>query len=261
MEPLGAIPQALDPLARLPVLVLVLVVVLQLWRRRRLLVLSIPMLTAAVGPGDAAAVARCHSLVPPPADAPPHVACAPRRQWVLPVIAYNIGCEHRRLAFPPTTLRPRASSLFCLTSFHSARRNRCELVMCNTWHWLTYAGPYAQGKVKEQKLNKDNQCELCTAGFAHVVCTCGRTDTCATALWLRHGKRHPCLRSVLWNCVLMALPCSTLSGGDRRPHAGGGRAVQEGRHVVVDQRQPAARDLLHHVSTLGIAVVPQPRGD
>lgn len=29
--------------------------------------------------------------------------------------------------------------------------------MCNTWHWLTYAGPYAQGKVKEQKLNKDNQ--------------------------------------------------------------------------------------------------------
>eukprot|EP01051_Picozoa_sp_SAG22_P002070 SAG22_NODE_88_length_21409_cov_11.207180_7_plen_127_part_00 len=45
-------------------------------------------------------------------------------QWVLPVIAYNIGCE---------------------------------IVLCNTWHWLTYAGPYAQGKVKDHKLNKDNQ--------------------------------------------------------------------------------------------------------
>eukprot|EP01052_Picozoa_sp_SAG31_P006937 SAG31_NODE_325_length_17671_cov_9.902743_18_plen_90_part_00 len=45
-------------------------------------------------------------------------------QWVLPVILYNLACE---------------------------------AVFCNTWHWLTYAGPYAQGRLKDHKLNKDNQ--------------------------------------------------------------------------------------------------------
>ena len=47
-----------------------------------------------------------------------------KMQWVLPVILYNLACE---------------------------------TVLCNTWHWLTYAGPYAQGKVKDHKLNKNNQ--------------------------------------------------------------------------------------------------------
>jgi hypothetical protein len=52
--------------------------------------------------------------------------------WVLPIVAYNIACE---------------------------------LVLCNTWHWLTYAGPYAKGVVQigvnagGQKLNPDNQYE------------------------------------------------------------------------------------------------------
>jgi hypothetical protein len=66
--------------------------------------------------------------------------------WVLPVIAYNL---------------------------------MCEVVLCNTWHWLTYAGPYAKGVVQQsvasggQKLNKDNQYEKDSASVGMFTSSSG----------------------------------------------------------------------------------------
>jgi len=92
--------------------------------------------------------------------------------WVLPVIAYNL---------------------------------MCEVLLCNTWHWLTYAGPYAKGVVQTgvaqggQKLNPDNPYEKDPSKVGMFTSSSGqlqREITFTTLGWIQ---------SSLFQCTFMYL--------------------------------------------------------
>ena len=93
--------------------------------------------------------------------------------WVLPVIAYNL---------------------------------MCEIVLCNTWHWLTYVGPYAKGVVQQgvlsggQKLNKDNQYEKNSADVGMFTSSSGnlQREIFFTTLGWIQSSMFQCTFMHLW---------------------------------------------------------------
>ena len=93
--------------------------------------------------------------------------------WVLPVIAYNL---------------------------------MCEVVLCNTWHWLTYVGPYAKGVVQKgvlsggQKLNKDNQYEKNSADVGMFTSSSGnlQREIFFTTLGWIQSSMFQCTFMHLW---------------------------------------------------------------
>ena len=120
-------------------------------------------------------------------------------EWVLPVIGYNL---------------------------------MCELVLCNTWHWLTYAGPYAKGAVSKsvltggQKLNKDNQYEKDSADVGMFTSSSGnlQREIFFTTLGWIQSSLFQCTFMHLWASGKLpyyndfwAAPCERRHDGDPRP--------------------------------------------
>ena len=120
-------------------------------------------------------------------------------EWVLPVIGYNL---------------------------------MCELVLCNTWHWLTYAGPYAKGAVSKsalaggQKLNKDNQYEKDSADVGMFTSSSGnlQREIFFTTLGWIQSSLFQCTFMHLWASGKLpyyndfwAAPCERYHDEDPRP--------------------------------------------